>query len=168
MVTPVTPGAVPAEPQPILTPLTEAAIFLVVTIQAGAEEEVRDLLADVSGLSRSVGFRIPDGELATVVGIGSQMWDRLFDGPRPAALHELPVFSGARHESVTTPGDLLFHLRARRMDLVFELAGQLMERLPGGRVVDEVHGFKYFDERDLMGFVDGTENPTGPAAAVAA
>jgi putative iron-dependent peroxidase len=27
-----------------------------------------------------------------------------------------------------------------------------------------VHGFKYFDERDLLGFVNGTENPTGPAA----
>ena len=31
-------------------------------------------------------------------------------------------------------------------------------------VVDEVHGFKYFDERDLLGFVDGTENTTGSAA----
>ena len=28
-----------------------------------------------------------------------------------------------------------------------------------------MHGFIYFDERDLLGFVDGTENPTGPAAA---
>ena len=30
--------------------------------------------------------------------------------------------------------------------------------------VDEVHGFRYFDARDLLGFVDGTENPTGQAA----
>jgi putative iron-dependent peroxidase len=29
--------------------------------------------------------------------------------------------------------------------------------------VDEVHGFRYFDDRDLMGFVDGTENPRGEA-----
>ncbi|HEY5319092.1 MAG TPA: Dyp-type peroxidase, partial [Solirubrobacteraceae bacterium] len=75
----------------------------------------------------------------------------------------------AKHTAVSTPGDLLFHIRARRMDVCFELAGQLMNRLTGvGTVVDEVHGFKYFDERDLLGFVDGTENPAGPAAIAAA
>ncbi len=73
--------------QPILTPLTEAAIFLVVTVDEGAEDTVRDLLEDLSGLRRSVGFRIPEGGLSVVTGIGSDMWDRLFDGPRPAGLH---------------------------------------------------------------------------------
>jgi putative iron-dependent peroxidase len=43
-----------------------------------------------------------------------------------------------------------------------------MDRLRGiVTVLDEVHGFKYFDDRDLLGFVDGTENPTGEAASVA-
>ena len=53
----------------------------------------------------------------------------------------------------------------KRMDLCFELATQIMARL-GDAVspVDEVHGFRYFDDRDLLGFVDGTENPTGQAA----
>jgi putative iron-dependent peroxidase len=161
--------AKPIESQPVLTPLTEAAIFLVVTVRAGAEGDVRDLLADVSGLGRSVGFRDPDGELRCVVGIGSLMWDRLFGGPRPAELHPFREIIGGRHTAVATPGDLLFHIRARRMDLCFELAGQLMNRLAGRvDVVDETHGFKYFDERDLLGFVDGTENPTGLAAYEAA
>jgi porphyrinogen peroxidase len=157
------------EPQPVLKPLTEAAIFLVVTVDGGAEEGIRGLLADVSGLVRSVGFRIPEGTLSCVVGIGSELWDRMFGDPRPADLHILPEIAGAKHAAVSTPGDLLFHLRAQRMDLCFELAGQVMNRLKSlGRVVDEVHGFKYFDERDLLGFVDGTENPTGPAAIAAA
>ncbi len=159
----------PPEPQALLRPLTEAAIFLVLTVAAGAEEDVRELLADTAGLTRSVGFRIPDGELSCVVGIGSRLWDRMFDGPRPRGLHVLPMFSGARHTAVSTPGDLLFHVRARRMDLCFELAGQIVNRLRDvAEVVDEVHGFKYFDERDLMGFVDGTENPVGRAAIAAA
>jgi putative iron-dependent peroxidase len=112
-----------------------------------------------------VGFRIPDGELECVVGIGSALYDRLFAGPRPQALHEFEALTGDRHVAPSTPGDVLFHLRARRMDLCFELAAQLLSRLRGAvRVVDEVHGFKYFDERDLLGFVDGTENPTGPDA----
>jgi len=157
------------EPQALLMPVTEAAIFLVLGAEPGAEEIVRDLLADVAGLTRSVGFRVPDGELSCVVGIGSAIWDRLFGGPRPAGLHVLSELHGARHTAVSTPGDLLFHIRAHRMDLCFELAGQLMNRLIGRcKVLDEVHGFKYFDERDLMGFVDGTENPVGRAAIAAA
>ncbi len=159
----------PAEPQPVLTPLTEAAIILVLTVETGAEDDVRELLADVPGLSRSVGFRIPEGRLTCVTGIGSQLWDRLFAGPRPAGLHPFRALAGARHRAPSTPGDLIFHLRAARMDLCFELAAQLAGRLEGrARVVDETHGFKYFDERDLMGFVDGTENPTGRSAIAAA
>jgi putative iron-dependent peroxidase len=154
-----------AEPQPVLVGLTEAAIFLVLTVDSGYEDEIRDVLADVSGIKRSVGFRLPEGELTCVVGIGSLLWDRLFGEPRPARLHPFPGFMGARHTAVATPGDLLFHIRAHRLDLCFELAERLMNRLgPYARVADEVHGFRSFDERDLLGFVDGTENPEGRAA----
>jgi porphyrinogen peroxidase len=157
---------VPApESQPVLTPLTEAAIFLVLTVDAGGEDEFRDVLADVSGLKRSVGFRIPEGDLAVVVGIGSALWERLFGGPKPADLHPFPGFDGDRHQAPATPGDLLFHIRAHRLDMCFEFAQRLMDRLRGvADVVDEVHGFRSFDERDLLGFVDGTENPEGAAA----
>jgi putative iron-dependent peroxidase len=157
------------QPQPVLTPLTAAAIFLVAEVEPAGGDTVRDLLADLPALTRSVGFRVPEGGLSAVAGIGSSAWDRLFAGPRPAELHAFQELAGPRHTAPATPGDLLFHIRARRMDLCFELAGQLMRRLGAAvRVVDEVHGFKYFDERDLMGFVDGTENPVGPAALDAA
>jgi putative iron-dependent peroxidase len=70
---------------------------------------------------------------------------------------------------VATPGDLLFHIRASRMDLCFEFATQVMRRLRGAvEVADEVQGFRYFDERDLIGFVDGTESPPGAAGVRAA
>ena len=144
-------------------------MFLVLTISPGHEDEVRDMLADVSGLVRSVGFRSPNGGLCCIVGLGSQLWDRLFGAPRPAGLHPFMELNGPRHTAVATPGDLLFHLRAHRFDLCFELAERLMDRLrPFAQVVDEVHGFKFFDERDLLGFVDGTENPVGVAATAAA
>ncbi|MEO6857376.1 MAG: Dyp-type peroxidase [Solirubrobacteraceae bacterium] len=157
-----------AEPQALLTPLTEAAIFLVLTVDAGPEDALRDVLADVSGLRRSVGFRIPEGDLTCVVGLGSELWDRVFGRRRPASLHPFPGFASPRHIAVATPGDLLFHIRAHRLDLCFELAQRLMDRLVGyAHVVDEVHGFKSFDERDLLGFVDGTENPDGAAAFAA-
>ncbi len=154
------------DPQPILTPLTSAAIFLLVTIDPGREQQVREVLADFNGLSRSVGFREPEGALSCVVGIGSAAFDRLFGGPRPAGLHPFRSITGGRHVAVATPADLLFHIRARRMDLCFEFADQLTRRLAGAvTVVDEVSGFRYFDERDLLGFVDGTENPDGARGA---
>jgi putative iron-dependent peroxidase len=99
---------------------------------------------------------------------GSEAWDRLFGPPRPKDLHPFREIRG-RHHAVATPGDILFHIRATRMDLCFELATQIMARLRGAvTTVDEVHGFTYFDDRDLIGFVDGTENPVDQAATDAA
>jgi putative iron-dependent peroxidase len=157
---------VPAsEPQAVLSPITDAAIFLVLTVNPVRESEIRDLLADVGGITRSVGFRIPEAGLTCVVGVGRLLWDRLFGEPRPAGLHVFHEVIGAEHVAVSTPGDLLFHIRANRVDLCFELAERLMNRLFAYvQVVDEVHGFRSFDERDLLGFVDGTENPAGTAA----
>jgi putative iron-dependent peroxidase len=164
MSVPVTP-----EPQPVLSPLTGAAIFLVLSLRPGGESVARELLADLAGLTRSAGFRLPEGGLTCVAGVGSAVWDRLFSGPRPAGLHPFRELAGPRHRAVATPGDLLFHLRAKHPDLCFELASLIMERLAGWVTVDdEVHGFRYFDERDLLGFVDGTENPAGRAAEAAA
>jgi putative iron-dependent peroxidase len=149
-------------PQPVLAPLTEAAIFLVLTVEPEGEEAVRDVLGDVAALSRSVGFRVPEAELTCVVGIGASLFDRLFAGPRPAELHEFRELVGKEHTAVGTPGDLLFHVRSRRADASFELAMHLTARLRGSAtVVDETHGFRYFEQRDLLGFVDGTENPVG-------
>jgi putative iron-dependent peroxidase len=153
--------------QSVVAPLTRAAIFLVVTVNTGPDHRaaVRSLCGDLAALLRSVGFRDLEGRLSCIMGIGSDAWDRLFGAPRPAELHPFrEILAGGRH-AVATPGDLLFHIRAQRMDLCFELATQIMARL-GGAVspADEVHGFRYFDDRDLIGFVDGTENPRDQAA----
>jgi porphyrinogen peroxidase len=154
--------------QLVSSPLTKAAIFLVLTINPGDENRasVLSLCADLSALLRAVGFRALEGSLSCIMGFGSDAWDRLFGSPHPAELHPFrQIRSGPRH-AVSTPGDLVFHIRAKRMDLCFELATQVLTRLQGAVTTsDEVHGFRYFDDRDLLGFVDGTENPTGSAAA---
>jgi len=159
-----------AVPQAVVASLTRAAIFLVVTLKPGPESRVaaRAICADMAALLRAVGFRDLEGRLSCVMAFGSDAWDPLFGQPRPAALHPFREIRG-QHHAVSTPGDILFHIRAVSMDLCFELATQIMSRL--GDVVavaDEVHGFKYFDERDLIGFVDGTENPTDQGAIDAA
>ena len=157
------------EPQPILDPLSRAAIFLVATIDEGGEPAVRDFLADLAGLRRSVGFRVPDSHLSCVTSIGSAAWDRLFAGPKPAQLHEFPGYSGAVHQAPATAGDLLFHLKSDTPDACFELAMLIDSTLRGAAtIVDETVGFRYFEQRDLLGFVDGTENPEGTDAVAAA
>jgi putative iron-dependent peroxidase len=157
--------ATPVGSQGAIGPPTVAALFLVLTVDPGGEERTQDLLSDLSGLRRAVGFRDPEGRLSCVAGVGSDAWDRLFSGARPAELHPFREVAGARHVARATPGDLLFHLRAQQLDLCFELGGQIMDRLHGSVTLqDEVYGFKYFDERDLLGFVDGTENPDSDIA----
>ncbi len=157
--------------QPVSAPLTRAAIFLIVTINKGEDNAaaVRSFCADFSGLVRAVEFRDLEAGLSCVMGIGSDAWDRLFGSPRPAELHPFREFRSGPRQAVATPGDLLFHIRAKRMDLCFEIAAQIMRRLREAvTAVDEVHGFRYFDDRDLLGFVDGTENPRGQAVIDAA
>jgi putative iron-dependent peroxidase len=166
MTAPYPAGRLPVVPQAVAAPLTRAAIFLVATLNPGSDNSatLRSFCGDLAGLVRAVEFRDLEGGLSCVVGFGSEVWERLFGTLRPAELHPFrEIRAGARH-AISTPGDLLFHIRARRMDLCFELATQIMSRI-GNAVtpVDEVQGFRYFDDRDLMGFVDGTENPRGTA-----
>ncbi|WP_424396845.1 Dyp-type peroxidase, partial [Mycobacterium sp.] len=157
-----------AQPQAVLAPLTPAAIFLVVTIDKGGEATVHDALPEISGLVRAIGFRDPTKHLSVIASVGSQAWDRLFDGARPAELHPFGELDGPRHTAPTTPGDLLFHVRAETLDVCFELANRILRSMRSAvTVVDEVHGFRFFDNRDLLGFVDGTENPDGALAVSA-
>jgi putative iron-dependent peroxidase len=125
--------------QPLAASLTRAAICLVVTLKPGFDNRaaVRSFCGDIAALVRAVEFRDLEAGLTCVVGFGSQAWDSLFGPPWPAELHPFrEIRSGERH-AVSTPGDLLFHIRAKRMDLCFELATQFMARI--GNAVSPVH-----------------------------
>jgi porphyrinogen peroxidase len=164
------PQAVPSLAQPVAAPLSRAAIFLVVTLkpELQARATVRSFCGDLSGIFRAVEMRDLEAGLSCIMSIGSDAWDRLFGSPRPAMLHPFREVRGEKHTAVSTPGDLLFHIRAKRMDLCFELETQIMAALGDAATpADEVQGFRYFDDRDLIGFVDGTENPRGQAAVEA-
>src|SRR5579863_326478 len=118
-------------PQPVLAPLTRAAIFLVLTIEPdrGGHAAVRSFCGGLAGLIRAVEFRDVEAELTCIAAFGSDAWDKLFGDPRPAELHPFrEIRSGGRH-AVATPGDILFHIRSQRMDMCFELATQIMEGL---------------------------------------
>jgi deferrochelatase/peroxidase EfeB len=95
----------PKEPKSVLGPATSAAIFLVVTIEPGGESVVREVLADLAGLRRSVGFRVPPRALRCAAGISSDAWDRLFDGECPADQHPFREVAADETPAVSAPGD---------------------------------------------------------------
>ena len=164
--TPKMSGRVPIEPQRVDAPLTQSATFLVLSISDGSDavKTIRSTLAGLDDLAKNVSIRDLGASFACTVGIGSNVWDRLTGLPRPAELHPFPEIKGAVHTAISTPGDLLFHIRSERRDLCFEFERQLLDLLGNSTtVVDETVGFRYFDVRDLLGFVDGTANPVGPA-----
>ncbi|GAA4552830.1 Dyp-type peroxidase [Pseudonocardia xishanensis] len=160
------------EPQPVLAPLSSAALILVGTVapdpDPDAAARVREFAGDLPGLVRAVGFRDQDAALSCIVGFGAAAWPRLFAAPAPPELHPFVPLDGP-HTAPSTPGDVVFHIRAARLDMCFELATRITATLRGAlRPEVEVQGFRFFDNRDLLGFVDGTENPTGAAAPAAA
>ena len=165
---------VPIDAQSVEAPLSRSAVFLVLGAGAGDGDlaRIRDVLGAVGDLVKNVGFRDLGGRLSCVVGIGSALWDRLSPGRRPRDLRPFAPIDGPAHGAPSTPGDLLFHLRAEREDMTFELERQILDLVgDAAQVVDETTGFRYFDARDLLGFVDGTANPTGaelPDAALIA
>lgn len=157
--------------QPVAEPAGTHAIFIVLTLNPGDDNTatVRDLCADFEALVRSANLRDEQRSVRAVIGFGADAWERLFGASRPARLHRLPEYKGAKHVAPSTPGDVFLHLRASRMDLCFELSRQIMGKLDGAvTAADETHGFRYFDARSMVGFVDGTENPVGAEAAEAA
>jgi putative iron-dependent peroxidase len=161
---------VPIEPQRVDAPLTESAVLLTlaVTDAPDAVARVREVLASLTDVTKNVAFRDLSASLACTVGIGSDVWDAITAAPRPAELHPFREIRGAVHVAPRTAGDLLLHIRADRRDLCYELERQLLDLFGDAvTVADETVGFRYFDVRDLLGFVDGTANPTGPALPAA-
>lgn len=150
--------------QTVILPQSKDAIFLTVTLNEGTEKQALEVITGLKGLVNGVGFRWPEAQLSAVVGIGANLWDRLFTTPKPEGLHPFRELQGAKHHAPSTPGDLFFHIRADEYDVAFELARRINAQLEGAvDEYDEVHAFQYQDFRDPLGFVDGTESPRGQA-----
>ena len=151
--------------QAIDAPLTASATFLVFSAPSRSSESVQAIRGALSSLGdtvKNVSIRHSNARLSCVAGIGSSIWDILTEAPKPAELRPFAEVRGEKHYAVSTPGDLLFHIRAERRDMCFELERQLMLKLGDAvRLEDHTSGFRYFDARDLLGFIDGTANPTG-------
>ncbi len=164
--------ALDTEPQSIDAPLSIAAAFLVLIVKddQGSIATARAVVGSTDDLVKDLRIRASSGLFTCNVGVGHRVWGPLTGKPLPRELAPFREVKGATHTAVATEGDLLYHVRADSMDLVIEFEKLLLEAFGDAvTAVDDVAGFRYFDGRDLLEFVDGTANPDGldlPAATL--
>ena len=164
--------AIDTEPQYIDAPLSASAAFLVLVINDGdqATATARSVVASTDDLIKDVRIRANGGLFTCNVGISYHAWTPLTGKPLPKELKPFQEIKGAKHTAVATAGDLLYHIRADSADLIVEFEKLLLEAFGDSvTAVDDVAGFRYFNGRDLLEFVDGTANPDGldlPAATI--
>lgn len=156
--------AIDTEPQYIEANLTTHAVFLVLVVK---DDDVsiataRDVVASTDDLIKDVRVRSAENLFICNVGISHRIWGPLTGRPLPGELAPFREIRGAAHTAVATPGDLLYHVRAESMDLIIEFEKILLEAFGNSvTVADETAGFRYFQGRDLLEFLDGTANPDG-------
>ena len=119
----------------------------------------------VINLNNSANVRFPDSRVSCVMAIGFDAWHRLgLPDPPPKELKNFAPIAGKKHTAVSTPGDLHFHIRADKDSICYDMASSITDVLGALAVsTEEIHGFRYWDSRSILGFVDGTENPHGEA-----
>jgi porphyrinogen peroxidase len=151
--------------QCIDAPLSAAAAFLVLTVKDddASIARARSVIAhNTDDLVKGVLLRANGETFTCNVGISHRIWNALTNKPMPRELMPFKEVRGATHTAVATAGDLLYHIRAESMGLIVEFEKLLLEAFgPSVTAVDDVAGFRYFDGRDLLEFVDGTGNPDG-------
>ncbi len=106
--------------------------------------------------------QFPDAGLGAVIAFGDALWrDLQGTDSAPELKAFTPLGKGA---APATQRDLLIHIQSLRHDVNFSLAQAALTAFAGAVAIEEeTHGFRWVEDRDLSGFVDGTENPQGEA-----
>ena len=117
----------------------------------------------VINLNNSALDRFPDSKASCVMGIGYEAWQQLeLPQPQPKEFKKFQEIKGSKHTAVSTEGDLHFHIRADEKSFAYDMASTISGYMKEiADCVVEVQGFRYWDSRSILGFVDGTENPHG-------
>nr|WP_249212974.1 MULTISPECIES: Dyp-type peroxidase [unclassified Tatumella] len=124
---------------------------------AQAGMQIREYLSRQKALQQ----KYPDARLGSVIAFGAALWRDLngVSASAPELKDFRPLGKGM---APATQRDVLIHIQSQRQDVNFSLGQIAMELLgPLMDVSEETQGFRWVEDRDLSGFVDGTENPKG-------
>lgn len=137
-------------------------LYMMFSAYEQAENALPGVLAGLASWLQQSSDRNADCAFNGFIAIGANYWDSLYPQSRPELLAPFPQFSAEDRHAPSQPVDLFVHLRSDRVDFNHVAAQEVCRRLTGlAELVEEVRSFRYLDNRDLTGFVDGTENPVG-------
>lgn len=153
------------EPQNVLDYHGNNTIFMVWNFKNNTEikDAFKSICALVINLNNSGDTRFPDSGASCVMGVGYDAWHQLrLPAPPPKELENFVAIAGEKHTAVSSKGDLHFHIRGGSESICYDMASAISAILePVAISMEEIHGFRYWDGRSILGFVDGTENPRG-------
>ncbi|WP_299802131.1 Dyp-type peroxidase [uncultured Shewanella sp.] len=126
-------------------------------------DAIDDCIAAIGGIEKSINHKDLSAGLNISVGFSVNAWPQLFpDHPLPAELHPFPAMSNGERVFPATAGDIFVMIKSERIDLNFQAAKYIRNSLADiATLTEDIQGYKYLDNRDMIDFVDGTENPDG-------
>lgn len=149
----------------VLSDPTTFAEYLTLSLNGSpTSDQVAEAMAMVTNVEKSIRQKDTTARVTVTVGFSAEAFSTLFpDADKPADMHDfIELVDGPRHFP-STGGDIFFMIKSDRLDLAYQAAKHLARAFtPIADLVEDVQGFKYLDDRDLIDFVDGTENPTSP------
>lgn len=148
--------------QSVILPLpSDHARFIVLRLKDLTLEQLKEKLADLFNTRDRLITQHPHAQIKTAVAFGPELWAQLYS-QTPAGFQQLQPIEGAFQMPVV-PADVLIHIASARADICFALSQSFFEGIQDqAEVLDERVCFRYFDGRDMTGFIDGTENPQFP------
>ncbi|MGE8558338.1 MAG: Dyp-type peroxidase [Acinetobacter sp.] len=148
--------------QSVILPLpSDHARFIVLRLKDLTIDELKEKLADLFTTRDRLITQHPNAQIKTGVAFGPELWTQLYN-QSPVGFKQLQPIQGSFQMPVV-PADLLIHIASARADICFALSQSFFEGIQEKvEVLDERVCFRYFDGRDITGFIDGTENPQFP------
>lgn len=134
---------------------------------AADQEAIAEFADRSQAIERSMMIRAADANLKVSIGFSRTAWDYLFPNAAvPKQLETYTTLTGPEYSMPASEGDIFLHVRAGDEAVVYEVVRQFMVFLePIATVLDETKGFRYFEGRAIIGFIDGTEAPAEFEAA---
>ncbi|MDR3190583.1 MAG: Dyp-type peroxidase [Lactobacillaceae bacterium] len=135
--------------------------------QADEQAAIQEFADRSQAIIRSLRIRADQDDLKVSIGFSANAWDWLFPtAAKPAELETFTSLKGPEYTMPATEGDIFLHVRAATEAVVYETVTQFMYFLKDvTTLVDETKGFRYFEGRAIIGFIDGTEAPAIEDAA---
>lgn len=152
------------EAQPsVWTENKEHALFLWIELNPKVDgKKVAKVAASLQTMVDKItdpSMRDEKNEIVAGVGFGSKFYKQI--GGKAKQNYTYVGRTGIIGALPSSAGDIFIHAKSNTHGKLFELAQSVLKKLPKGSVknAEETYSFAYKINRDLSGFIDGTENP---------